>query len=92
MFTNQKPLIFGEAKLISGVSSKNNKPYEFANVILSDGFKAVELPLKRDIYDSTAQIFKHGDKVNVTIDVETYNGKPNFVVALIEKSAVQKVS
>lgn len=73
-------LIFIRHEHRQGISQKNDMPYEFANVTLSDGLESFKLNIDLAIVPMFDR-FKKGEEINIVIDVlEGFNNRPDFLV------------
>lgn len=56
-----------------GVSTKTNKPYDFATISLSDGIESFKLDLAQSVIPTLAGLRK-GDEVNIEVEIgESFN-------------------
>ena len=88
MFVGEK-LVYIRHQHMSGISNKNQQPYEFANVTLSDGLESFDLNIELTKVSLFTNL-KRGDSVIVTLDIgDSFGNRINFVVSDI-KLAVEK--
>jgi len=73
-------LVFIRHEHRKGISQKNEMPYEFANVTLSDGLESFKINLDLAIVPIVER-FKKGDAVNIVVDVlEGFNNRSDFLI------------
>jgi len=64
-----------------GIGNKSQQPYDFANIILSDGLESFKLDMKPELSEvRLLQDIKKGAVVNVEIDVYEKFDKTAFIV------------
>lgn len=67
---------------IQGVSNKNQLPYDFANITLSDGDESFKLDLTTNLAETRLlQDLKKGTMVNIEVDVIQDNNRTQFIVS-----------
>lgn len=72
----------------TGVGNKSGKPYDFANITLSDGIESFKLDLKPELteYKEVAEL-KKGDKITITVDIFERFKETSYIVSEIRKLA-----
>jgi hypothetical protein len=68
--------LFGSHR--KGVSSKNDKPYNFMEI--SNGFAPITYSTDLDI--SATEALSQGDKVEVEIEIDPFNGRNSKIVSI----------
>lgn len=77
---------------MQGIGTKSGKPYDFANVTLSDGLESFKLDVRPEMTESSqVQNLRKGDKVNIKVDVYENFNKTAFMVSDIKAVIVAKV-
>lgn len=72
-----------------GNSKKDNSPYDFATITLSDGLLSVKHDMKPHLVETHAfQNLKRGDFVEVTIDAEEGYNRTDYIVTDLKKALV----
>lgn len=65
-----------------GVGTKSGNPYDFANIILSDGLESFKLDMKPELAETRLlQDIKKGTVVNIEVDVFENFDKTAFIVS-----------
>jgi len=65
-----------------GIGNKSGNPYDFANIILSDGLESFKLDMKPELTETRLmQDIKKGAVVNVEVDVYENFDKTAFIVS-----------
>lgn len=84
MFKSEKAMVFVEFEHLKGTSSKTGKDYDIKTVKLSDGLEAIKIPFT-DVLLSKMQMFKRGDKVDVTLESYEFFNNWQFRVCDLNK-------
>lgn len=78
---------------MQGIGAKSGKPYDFANVTLSDGLESFKLDIRPEMTESSKVLaLRKGDKVNIKVDVFENFNKTAFMVSEINPEIISKVS
>lgn len=65
-----------------GIGQKSQQPYDFANIILSDGLESFKLDMKPELSETRLLLdIKKGTLVNVEVDVYENFDKTAFIVS-----------
>lgn len=80
-----KNLIFIRHERNTGVGKESNKPYDFANLTLSDGLESFKMPIEPHLTESKLMHdLKKGDKVTITVDVFENFNRTQFIVSAVQ--------
>lgn len=65
-----------------GIGAKSGQPYDFANIILSDGLESFKLDMKPELAETRLlQDIKKGAVVNIDVDVYENFDKTAYIVS-----------
>lgn len=86
-----KNLTFIRADRMQG-TGKNGRPYDFANVTLSDGLESFKIDIKPEMTERPEVYnLKKGDKVDIKVDIYENFNRTAFIVSDIKYVTNAKV-